>query len=355
MDVPSRIHGQVSVPENMAGRIPEIVAGSADLNSSRSRLSFPYERPRSRLPGGEETVYDERKRRDVRLLLAAEVPQERVAEQLGVSLRTVQRITREMRTEPRGALAAEVVPLPAEPPPASVRAALTRTGPGRPSTVEAYRDLVADLLAGEPGLKSLEVLRRLRERGYGGGKTAVYELVRQQRPRAVRPLCRFEGLAGEFSQHDFGEVWVEYTGGGRERVQFFASRLKHSRYALVTLVPNQRVETLVRALAEHLAGFGGLPLLAVFDRPKTIVTKSDPKTGAVLEWNRQFAEALARMGLAVELCWPYRPQQKGAVENLVGWVKNSFFKVRRFLDRQDLQQQLAAWQAEANEQRPSRC
>ena len=240
-------------------------------------------------------MYDERKRRDVRLLLAAEVPQERVAEQLGVSLRTVQRITREMRAEPRGALAAEVVPLPAEPPPASGRAALTRTGPGRPSTVEAYRDLVADLLAGEPGLKSLEVLRRLRERGYGGGKTAVYELVRQQRPRAVRPLCRFEGLAGEFSQHDFGEVWVEYTGGGRERVQFFASRLKHSRYALVTLVPNQRVETLVRALAEHLAGFGGLPLLAVFDRPKTIVTKSDPKTGAALEWNRQFAEALARM------------------------------------------------------------
>ena len=344
----------LSVPENMAGRIPEIVAGSADLNSSRSRLSSPYERPRSRLPGGEETVYDERKRRDVRLLLAAEVPQERVAEQLGVSLRTVQRITREMRAEPQGALAAEVVPLPAELPPASGRAALTRTGPGRPSTVEAYRDLVADLLAGEPGLKSLEVLRRLRERGYGGGKTAVYELVRQQRPRTVRPLCRFEGLAGEFSQHDFGEVWVEYTGGGRERVQFFASRLKHSRYALVTLVPNQRVETLVRALAEHLAGFGGLPLLAVFDRPKTIVTKSDPKTGAALEWNRQFAEALARMGLAVELCWPYRPQQKGAVENLVGWVKNSFFKVRRFLDRQDLQQQLAAWQAEVNEQRPSR-
>ena len=84
------------------------------------------------------------------------------------------------------------------------------------------------------------------------------------------------------------------------------------------------------------------------------MTKSDPKTGAVLEWNRPFAEALARMGLAVELCWPYRPQQKGAVENLVGWVKNSFFKVRRFLDREDLRQQLADWHAEVNEQRPSR-
>ena len=42
-------------------------------------------------------MFDERKRGGVRLLLAAEVPQERVAQQLGVSLRTVQRITCAMR------------------------------------------------------------------------------------------------------------------------------------------------------------------------------------------------------------------------------------------------------------------
>ena len=204
-------------------------------------------------------MYDERKRRDVCLLLEAGVPQERVAQQFGVSLRTVQRIVREMRTESGEVLVAEAVPPAPATPPASAVAAKARTGPGRPSAVEAYRDVVADLLVAEPALKSLEVLRRLRERGYGGGKTAVYELVRQLRPRAVRPQCRFEGLAGELSQHDFGEVWVEYAGGGRERVQFFASRLKHSRYAQVTAVPDQRVETLVRTLAEHLAGFGGCP------------------------------------------------------------------------------------------------
>ena len=69
------------------------------------------------------------------------------------------------------------------------------------------------MLAETPKLKSLEVLRRLRERGYAGGKSAVYELVRQLRQQAVRPICRFEGLAGEFSQHDFGEVWIEWAGG----------------------------------------------------------------------------------------------------------------------------------------------
>jgi hypothetical protein len=45
---------------------------------------------------------------------------------------------------------------------------------------------------------------------------------------------------------------------------------------------------------------------------------------------------------------------KGAVENLVGWVKGSFFKQRRFVDDADLQAQLAEWHREVNTERPSR-
>jgi hypothetical protein len=57
---------------------------------------------------------------------------------------------------------------------------------------------------------------------------------------------------------------------------------------------------------------------------------------------------------APELCWPRSGQQKGAVENLVGWVKGSFFKCRRFHDRADLEAQLAEWLVEVNTRRPSR-
>jgi hypothetical protein len=65
-------------------------------------------------------------------------------------------------------------------------------------------------------------------------------------------LVRFEGLQGEFSQHDaFGEVWVTYQDGAEEKAHFFASRLKYSRWVEVTLVADERVETLVRALVEH--------------------------------------------------------------------------------------------------------
>jgi hypothetical protein len=148
-------------------------------------------------------------------------------------------------------------------------------------------------------------------------------------------------------------VEVEFRNGTRERIHFFASRLKYSRFLRVSLVKDETVESLVRTLAEHLASWGGRPLLCVFDRPKTIALQWR-KNGEVTEWNPVFAYATLEMGVGVELCWPYRAQQKGSVENLVGFVKSSFFKVRRFHDGEDLRQQLEDWQREANEQRPCR-
>lgn len=98
---------------------------------------------------------------------------------------------------------------------------------------------------------------------------------------------------------------------------------------------------------------GGIPLLAVFDRPKTIAL-SWGRDGVVTEWNPTFAGVALDLGLGIELCWPHSPEQKGAVENLVRWVKGSFFKQRRFLDEEDLLRQLREWLVEVNTQRPSR-
>jgi hypothetical protein len=118
-------------------------------------------------------------------------------------------------------------------------------------------------------------------------------------------------------------------------------------------VKDETVESLVRNLAEHLHSWGGVPLMCVFDRPKMVALKWR-RNGEVTEWNPVFAYAMLEMGVGVELCWPQQPQQKGAVENLVGFVKSSFFKVRRFLDQADLQQQLSAWHREVNQERPCR-
>jgi transposase len=224
---------------------------------------------------------------------------------------------------------------------------------GRPAKAEVYRERVRAWLKEEPTLLSLELFRRAKLAGYTGRKSAFYALVRAVRPTSPRPVVRFEGLPGEFTQHDFGQVLVRFLNGTERRVHFFASRLKYSRWVEVTLVPNEQAETLARTLVAHFLALGGLPLLAVFDRPKTVALTWD-KTGTVTEWNPIFAGVVLDLGLGVELCWPHAPEQKGAIENLIGWVKGSFFKQRRFVDEEDLRAQLQEWLVEVNTQRPSR-
>ena len=276
------------------------------------------------------------KRHEVEILLKAGHSKTEAARLTGASLRSVKRIAWE----------APVVHV-------DDGAEREKRRIGRPNLVENFRKLVTEILEEKADLPSLEILRRAREGGYPGGKTALYSLVASLRPKAVRPLVRFEGLPGEFSQHDFGQVDVEFLSGTTRRMRFFASRLKYSRYIRVSLVKDETVETLVRHLASHLHSWGGTPLLCVFDRPKTVALKWN-RNGEVTEWNPVFAYATLEMGIGVEVCWPYRAQQKGSVENLVGFVKSSFFKVRRFHDEQDLLGQLRDWEREVNYERPCR-
>lgn len=276
------------------------------------------------------------KRHEIQVLAKAGHSQSEIATLAGVSTSSVERVVKEP--------AVEHVDDAAE---------IRQRGVGRPSKVEGFRKPVQKWLKEDPRLPSVELLRRAQGAGYAGGKSALYGLVKELRPAKQNLIVPFDAVPGEFSQHDFGVVRVRYLDGQTEQLTFFATRLKFSRWAQVSLVPDQRAETLVRAVCDHFAAIGGVPLMAVFDRPKTVALKWK-KDGTITHYNPIFAQAMFDMGVGAEVCWPYSPQQKGAVENLVGWVKGSFFKVRRFQDRADLEAQLEAWHHEANHERPSR-
>jgi hypothetical protein len=104
-----------------------------------------------------------------------------------------------------------------------------KRGIGGPSLVEDFRKPIVEPREQERDLKSVEVLRRMRLAGQEGQRTALFALIATVRPNDQTPLVRFEGLPGEFSQHDFGHVDVEYVDGAIDRIRFFAPRLKYSR------------------------------------------------------------------------------------------------------------------------------
>ncbi|HUL03400.1 MAG TPA: hypothetical protein VLV16_09260 [Gemmatimonadales bacterium] len=122
------------------------------------------------------------KRHAIQVLVAAGRMQHvEIARFVGVDERTVRRVAKE----------APVTEIDFVSPSSS--------GIGRPSKAEPFRQFVADVVAAEPGLLSVEILRRARLEGYSGGKSALYELIASLRPREVPVEMRFEGLPGEFS------------------------------------------------------------------------------------------------------------------------------------------------------------
>lgn len=199
-----------------------------------------------------------------------------------------------------------------------------------------------------------ELLRRAREWGYTGGKTVFYQMVKSLRQAGsgpgAEPIVRFEGVAGEYAQFDFGERRQRFANGMSRKVIAFVGRLKYSRHVHVEIVPDMKAETLVRAVVACLEAWGCIPLIWVFDNPKTVRIS---KPGEPIVLHPYLAGLAAECRAAVVLCTPHQPQQKGSVERGVKWFKQSFLAQRRFVDEADMNQQLQEWLRVINEERPS--
>jgi hypothetical protein len=68
---------------------------------------------------------------------------------------------------------------------------------------------VVEIVQETPDLASLEILRRVRESGYQGGKTALYALVASLRPKPGRPSKRTSGFTAGTVEFGAGR------GGGK--------------------------------------------------------------------------------------------------------------------------------------------
>lgn len=263
-----------------------------------------------------------------------------IAEKCSISLRSVERILNE-----EAPTVAEVA--------AEVRVSAPRVGRTpkfTPEMIERIRLLLADPACNR--ITAIEVLRRSREWGFRGGRSQMSALVKELRPEPRQePLVLFEGLPGEYIQFDFGECEVK-TSAGVLRIQFFAARLKFSRFMYVEIVANQTAETLVRSVIGSLAMFGGSAKEWVFDNPRTVRISKRGVEPPIL--HRYLRQLVAEYNVICTLCAPRSGNQKGSVERLVGYVKNSFFRVgRTFHDLADVHRQLAEWLHEVNFERAS--
>jgi Integrase core domain len=105
-------------------------------------------------------------------------------------------------------------------------------------------------------------------------------------------------------------------------------------------------ETLSQFLDAHERAFeyfGGHTRDHLYDRPRTVCA---PAGDGRVVWNATFKQFADYWGFEPHVCRPYRAQTKGKVESGVKYLKRNFLPGRRFIDDQDLREQLRQWEAE---------
>lgn len=205
--------------------------------------------------------------------------------------------------------------------------------------------------------RMLELARTDPEHPYQGGQAAFYDYVRPlKRARSSLPALvpiRFEGLPGELLQIDWGErrrfPFTRPDLSNQTRY-FFAARLKYSRYMFVRFTTEMREETLLRCLIACFVHLGGVPWVVTSDNMKTITLGRDHANQPI--WHPAFRQCAAEFGFHPAVCTPRAANQKGAVENLVKFVKGNFLAGRSFADDADLEHERQGWLQQVNEVRP---
>ncbi len=229
----------------------------------------------------------------------------------------------------------------------------------RSSAIAVFEPLIHEWLTQKLSVRRmLDLARADPQHPYTGSDAAFYDFVRPLK-RAHKGLpgtvpIRFEGLPGELLQIDWGEVrqfpfsHPELVGKTR---YFFAARLKYSRFMWVRFTTDMREETLLRCLIACFADLGGVPWVVSSDNMKTITIGRDPQHQPL--WHPAFEKCAAEFAFHPAVCAPAAPNQKGAVENLVKFVKGNFIAGRTFYDDADLAAECTTWLHQVNVLRPS--
>lgn len=153
-----------------------------------------------------------------------------------------------------------------------------RAQPRRPRRTDDFLPYLRERLAADPGLSAVRLLRELRERGFGGGYTAVKRAVQDIRPdRERRFEVRFETPPGEQAQVDFARFEVVFADepSTRRIVWLFSMVLGFSRLIWARFVVHQDLQSVLRCHVAAFTAIGGAPREILYDRMKTAVIGED--------------------------------------------------------------------------------
>ena len=212
----------------------------------------------------------------------------------------------------------------------------------RASKLDAYRELIDQLLEQEPEVKAPDVLQRLQQQGFDGKITIVRDFLLKLRGQKIyrTPYIRFESPPAKQMQIDWGHFGHLQYGQTKRKLYALAVIESYSRMLYVQFTHSQKQDTLHQALFNAFRFFGGTPQEIVVDNMLTAVIE---RQGSLIRFNGAFLEFLRPFKIVPVACNRAAPHEKGKIEAAIKYLRQNFWPLRTFTDLADVQLQVSHW------------
>lgn len=191
----------------------------------------------------------------------------------------------------------------------------------RPSKLDPHKDYIQRLLE-KHDYTAKQILQRIRDEGYTGGYTIVIEYVAKVRPPRRQAYLTLSFAPGECAQVDWGKFGTVAVGSTRRRLSFFLMVLCHSRMAYLEFTVLETMEHFLACHQNAFEFFGGVTADIMIDNLRSGVLKR--VLGEAPLFNPHYLDFANHYGFKIKPCAPRKGNEKGRVENGVGYVKKNF-------------------------------
>jgi len=195
-----------------------------------------------------------------------------------------------------------------------------RTGGRRDSKLDPFKREIGRLLEAHP-YSAMQIYQRICQQGFTGGYTIVKDYVRKVRPVRVRAFLTLAFAPGECAQVDWGSFGTVAVGTTVRRLSFFVMVLCYSRMMYVQFTVSQTMEHFLDCHQNAFEYFGAVPKRIMVDNLKSAVLKRI--VGQAPVFNPRYLDFAAHCGFDISACNVGKGNEKGRVENGVGYVKKN--------------------------------
>jgi transposase len=193
----------------------------------------------------------------------------------------------------------------------------------RPSKLDPFKPFIDSILEDHPGYNRELLIERLRKQGYQGKISILRDYAAAVQKRIeLQAVIRFETEMGRQAQVDWKEFGKQVVDGKETKLYAFVMVLGYSRKPFVYFTTSMDQDTLLACHVLAFAFFGGVTAEVLYDNMRTAF---QPDIEGNWQPTKRLLALAAHYGFTPRRCRVRRPETKGKVERTIGYLDNNFW------------------------------